>query len=47
MSTASVAVAAAGTRVVPVIDLEGGTAAHAMRERYRGVIGPRELADLR
>jgi phosphoribosylformimino-5-aminoimidazole carboxamide ribotide isomerase len=40
MSTASVAAAVAGMRVVGVIDLEGGTAVHAVRgerERYRPV----------
>jgi phosphoribosylformimino-5-aminoimidazole carboxamide ribotide isomerase len=40
MSTASVAAAVAGLRVVPVIDLKDGTAVHAVRgerERYRPV----------
>ena len=40
MSTASVAAAVAGMRVVGVIDLKGGTAVHAVRgerERYRPV----------
>jgi phosphoribosylformimino-5-aminoimidazole carboxamide ribotide isomerase len=40
MSTASVAAAVAGVRVVPVIDLKDGTAVHAVRgerERYRPV----------
>jgi phosphoribosylformimino-5-aminoimidazole carboxamide ribotide isomerase len=40
MSTASVAAAVAGIRVVGVIDLKGGTAVHAVRgerERYRPV----------
>ena len=40
MSTASVAAAVAGMRVVPVIDLKGGMAVHAVRgerERYRPV----------
>src|SRR3954462_905630 len=42
MSTASVAGALAGMRVVPVIDLKDGTAVHAVRgerERYRPVRG--------
>jgi phosphoribosylformimino-5-aminoimidazole carboxamide ribotide isomerase len=42
MSTASVAAAVAGLRVVPVIDLKAGAAVHAVRgerERYRPVSG--------
>jgi phosphoribosylformimino-5-aminoimidazole carboxamide ribotide isomerase len=48
MSTASVAAAVAGMRVVPVIDLKDGTAVHAVRgerERYRlvrSVIGGKD-----